>query len=670
MSGRRERDKEGLVKGLCAGQGVLPQGPVNGAEGGTVMFITNLSPPAQPFIKISWSVGVANIITSTGSDAIGPGYGDRITLNKTTWSLELRNLTLADKNVSDANITGPTNHLFADVSSATLTCEAAGNITAIQWMKEGQPLSAGGNIFFSEENRNVSISPVKRHDGGEYLCKLINPVSSATAYYSMISVPPAAFTWLFNGQQTGVHEAGYIIKSVSYNNSGDYRCDIRNDLTGHVVSMGHSLSVKEKAPPPLSPEGAAGIAVAVMLVVVAVALGLYFGITHHWNNKGNNKQKDTDTLSQTEDMSMSSSDKGCEGHELTTQIQDRTHDRKQPQPATSHTVATSHTPGTKASAGVNEYECVGNKKTGAPTPPPRRKLLTRQTNTDTDPSFTIKDVEMTDAGNFTCILTAFPAGSFDGLQSTVRKTQWRQDRVVQYVLDGGRQWRQVRVPRMFWMEEDSGADSGTVCSRWRKTVEAGQSGTGNLTQAEWQWENSDSKKVSIAVFSPNFGQNISGSPLKGRLEFDGPSTGDLSITIKDVEMTDAGKYTYQTPPPSSGEVAGIVTAALLVTVVMTATAYLIIALFNPSVSIDASIPVVNADRTGTGREEDLVYSEIVRFNIAKSKGHDPSGEDQKDADVKPAEDVTYSAMAVGNQHPLREDTVYSQVVRKDWDIDD
>ncbi|XP_045071838.1 carcinoembryonic antigen-related cell adhesion molecule 1-like [Coregonus clupeaformis] len=334
-----------ILTGLCAGQGVLPQGPVNGAEGGTVMFITNLSPPAQPFIKISWSVGGANIITSTGSDAIGPGYGDRITLNKTTWSLELRNLTLADsgeyrlaittataetingstklvvyENVSDANITGPTNNLFADVSSATLTCEAAGNITAIQWMKEGQPLSAGGNIFFSEENRNVSISPVKRHDGGEYLCKLINPVSSATASYSMIvnygpdsmiilgehvaemesstliycsvqSVPPAAFTWLFNGQQTGVHEAGYIIKSVSYNNSGDYRCDIRNDLTGHVVSMGHSLSVKEKAPPPLSPEGAAGIAVAVMLIVVAVALGLYFGITHHWNNKGNNKQK-------------------------------------------------------------------------------------------------------------------------------------------------------------------------------------------------------------------------------------------------------------------------------------------------------------------------------------------------------------------------------------------
>lgn len=123
---------------------------------------------------------------------------------------------------------------------------------------------------------------------------------------------------------------------------------------------------------------------------------------------------DTDALSrssQTEDMSMSSPDKGREGHKLTTQIQDRTHDRKQPQPGTSHTIATSHAPGTKgqrevcvysvaniceltticlvinfiscyfvflslhpphahtASAGVHKYEYVGNKKTGAPTPP-------------------------------------------------------------------------------------------------------------------------------------------------------------------------------------------------------------------------------------------------------------------------------------------------------------
>ena len=63
-------------------------------------------------------------------------------------------------------------------------------------------------------------------------------------YCSVQSVPPATFTWLFNGQQTGVHEAGYIIRSVSYNNSGDYRCDARNDLTGNVISVDHSLSVK------------------------------------------------------------------------------------------------------------------------------------------------------------------------------------------------------------------------------------------------------------------------------------------------------------------------------------------------------------------------------------------------------------------------------------------
>ncbi|CAB1333956.1 unnamed protein product, partial [Coregonus sp. 'balchen'] len=160
---------------------------------------------------------------------------------------------------------------------------------------------------------------------------------------------------------------------------------------------------------------------------------------------------------------------------------------------------------------------------------------------------------------------------------------------------------------------------------------------GNLTQAEWQWENSDSKKVSIAIFSPFHGQIFFESPLKGRLEFAG-----ASITIKYVEMTDAGKYICLLTalwPSGSFEITTILTV-------------LGVRLYSTPLSA-----------------LDLVYSEIVRFNIAKSKAHDTSGEDQKDADVKPAEDVTYSAVAVGNQHPLREDTVYSQVVRKDRDID-
>ncbi|XP_023835771.1 cell adhesion molecule CEACAM6 [Salvelinus sp. IW2-2015] len=388
-----------ILTGLCAGQGLFPQGPVNGAEGGTAMFIPNLSPPVKPFIRISWSVGGVSIIAYKSNDSIGPGYGGRITLNKTTGCLELRNLTLADRgeyrvsittaktetingstelvvyeNISDANITGPPNHLFADWSSANLTCEAAGNITVIQWMKEGQPLS-GGNIFFSEENRTLFISPVKRHDSGGYVCKLTNPASSATASYRMIvnygpesmtilgqnmaevdthtliycsvqSVPPATFTWWFNGQRTGVHEAGYIIRSVSYNNSGDYRCDARNDLTENVVSMGHSLSVKDKTPPPLSPAGAAGIAVAVMLVVVAVALGLYFGITHHRNNSTNTTETGSSHAPDTSHGPGSSHAPGTSQG-----------------PGTSLAPDTSHGPGTK---GGRVYENVG-----PPLPPPR-----------------------------------------------------------------------------------------------------------------------------------------------------------------------------------------------------------------------------------------------------------------------------------------------------------
>ncbi|KAK6326693.1 hypothetical protein J4Q44_G00023380 [Coregonus suidteri] len=89
----------------------------------------------------------------------------------------------------------------------------------------------------------------------------------------------------------------------------------------------------------------------------------------------------------------------------------------------------------------------------------------------------------------------------------------------------------------------------------------------------------------------------------------------------------------------TGEVVGNVTAAILV--VLTATAYLIILRKSESSLVFM--------QTGQGQEDKRAW--FIRrssdSNIAKSKAHDTSGEDQKDADVKPAEDVTYSCSGSG-----------------------
>ena len=79
---------------------MLSDGPLNAAVGGTVIFNTTLTPPERPFLVVAWSVIINNterfIITSTSSNNTDPEYEGRITLYRSTGSLELRDLTLDD----------------------------------------------------------------------------------------------------------------------------------------------------------------------------------------------------------------------------------------------------------------------------------------------------------------------------------------------------------------------------------------------------------------------------------------------------------------------------------------------------------------------------------------------------------------------------------------------
>ncbi|KAM7421164.1 hypothetical protein PAMA_015361 [Pampus argenteus] len=98
------------VAGLTKGDGVLPDGPLTAAVGGTVMFTTTVTPPETSFLVVSWSFSFNNteyipIITSTSSDTINPEYEGRITLDRSTGSLELRDLALTDSGEYSVSIT-------------------------------------------------------------------------------------------------------------------------------------------------------------------------------------------------------------------------------------------------------------------------------------------------------------------------------------------------------------------------------------------------------------------------------------------------------------------------------------------------------------------------------------------------------------------------------------
>lgn len=86
-----------IPAGLCYGAGIIPVDTLRGTAGESVTFTTSVKPSAKPFLALTWSFnGTTNVITSTSVDVVGQGYENRITLDKSTGSLVLKNLTEKD----------------------------------------------------------------------------------------------------------------------------------------------------------------------------------------------------------------------------------------------------------------------------------------------------------------------------------------------------------------------------------------------------------------------------------------------------------------------------------------------------------------------------------------------------------------------------------------------
>ena len=81
---------------MCYGEGVLPD-TLYGAVEGNVTFTTNLNATSTPYTSIIWTVNSIDILTyrPSGID-FSPAYESRVTLNASTGSLQLRNLTMKD----------------------------------------------------------------------------------------------------------------------------------------------------------------------------------------------------------------------------------------------------------------------------------------------------------------------------------------------------------------------------------------------------------------------------------------------------------------------------------------------------------------------------------------------------------------------------------------------
>ncbi|XP_041650189.1 carcinoembryonic antigen-related cell adhesion molecule 20 [Cheilinus undulatus] len=274
-----------LISGACVGEGILPAGPLSGAVGDKVMFTTTLTPPESPFLSVSWSFKGINIITSTSTNITEPGHANRISLDRATGSLELRNLVLEDSGeytvtiipdgglqkqgritlnvyvlISGVTVRSPAAILIEDRTSTNLTCEASGTIATREWMKDGRPLLQTDRVRISIDNRTVFIQPVHSSSHGTYQCRVSNPVSTMTAAHNLTvnfgphnvsisgpsaaapghrvtlqctaaSVPPANFSWTVNGNETDVTDSAFVIERLEEDSIGNYTCTARNMVT-------------------------------------------------------------------------------------------------------------------------------------------------------------------------------------------------------------------------------------------------------------------------------------------------------------------------------------------------------------------------------------------------------------------------------------------------------
>ncbi|XP_026119944.1 nectin-2-like isoform X2 [Carassius auratus] len=87
-----------------------------------------------------------------------------------------------------------------------------------------------------------------------------------------------------------------------------------------------------------------------------------------------------------------------------------------------------------------------------------------------------------------------------------------------------------------------------------------------LTQVSWMFEQTNADRTNIAVFHPSFGANYPTiSPLSGRVSFvtDPPSLENPSIKIREVKMTDEGRYICEYATYPSGNEQGVTSLVLL-----------------------------------------------------------------------------------------------------------
>ncbi|XP_050932078.1 carcinoembryonic antigen-related cell adhesion molecule 1 isoform X2 [Lates calcarifer] len=290
--------------GLSEGAGVLPADSLNAAVGRTVTFTTTLTPQENQFV--AWTFDFNNIITTnTTSETTAPQYEGRITLDRFTGSLQLRNVSLTDSGeyrvsiispgggfytgqtrldvyvpVSNVRVTANSSDLIEFNSSVSLSCSSSGSSLSFLWLNSSSEVTASDRVQLTDGGAILTIISVTRYDQGPFRCRVFNPVSNGSSdpvnlsisygpdnitltlspsqeYYvegsniilscSAVSRPSSLFYWFLNGDLLTARGSELRLMNIQMSQSGNYSCQAFNNKTMRTqISQPSVVSVLER----------------------------------------------------------------------------------------------------------------------------------------------------------------------------------------------------------------------------------------------------------------------------------------------------------------------------------------------------------------------------------------------------------------------------------------
>uniref|UniRef100_A0A4W6BIL0 Ig-like domain-containing protein n=1 Tax=Lates calcarifer TaxID=8187 RepID=A0A4W6BIL0_LATCA len=229
--------------GLTSGAGLLPADSLNAAVGGTVTFTTTLTPQENQFV--AWTFDFNNIITTnTTSETTAPQYEGRITLNKTTGSLQLRNVSLTDSGEYRVSIISPgggfhTGHTRLDVYGEQMLKSSNALLHFGPFALVSLSVKAC-SYFYISLTKSFIFCPTERISGASVKTSTNQPVDGNSVNLSC-EAAGSVFTrqWMKDGSDLiltdnmMLYNEGRVLsfQPLKKKDSGEYSCKISNPVS-------------------------------------------------------------------------------------------------------------------------------------------------------------------------------------------------------------------------------------------------------------------------------------------------------------------------------------------------------------------------------------------------------------------------------------------------------